>query len=137
MPDVATASTFSPLVAATEAAAGDPAISVEAAVLLVVLVVLGFLGKRLADLGRTVRALEHRLVAGAGNAAPGTAGLSSATDSPVAAGVETEVAVVIAAAVVASLGPSARIVTLSDGGTSLQPWSLEGRRQIFESHHLR
>lgn len=52
--------------------------------------------------------------------------------------IPAEIRVVIAAAVVAALDRSCHIVEITRAtDVRLQAWSLEGRRQIFSSHHLR
>lgn len=124
-----------PIAAAAEA--GEVAISFEAAVLLMVVVVLGFLAKKLADLGRTVRRLENRLAGQAGPAGTGSAvapvpsaAAHAATD------IDNEALVVIAATVAAVWGPTARVVSVGEYHGARQ-WALEGRRQIFASHKIR
>lgn len=48
-----------------------------------------------------------------------------------------DIQAVLAAAVHATLGESARVVAITDGVESTHAWSLEGRRQIFASHQIR
>ena len=58
--------------------------------------------------------------------------------------VSPEIAIVIAAAVAATVGPEARIISVRSIrpgirwlGTFGSPWSIEGRREIYASHRFR
>lgn len=124
-----------PVMAAGDAGAEMSQVSFQTAMLLVIVVVLAFLGKKLADLGRTVRELEERLAASAPRATPASV---VPPHAPVGGDdVDTETAVVIAATVAALWGPSARIVSVGEPRGGVRLWALEGRRQIFASHKIR
>lgn len=66
---------------------------------------------------------------------------SSASPASRADGVPPDILVVIAAAVAATLGPHARLVSVRTVRPApiglLQPWSIEGRREIYASHRFR
>lgn len=120
--------------AAETAAQDHTPVPLQAAILLVLLLVLGFMGIRLVELGRAVRALEERLAAGP--ARRPEAGVAP-VPAPAGHGISEELLVVISAAVVAAYGHSARVVSVGDDSGTIRPWSLEGRRQIFASHAVR
>lgn len=125
-----------PVIAAIEGADAEASqVSFQTAMLLVVVVVLGFMGKKLADLGRTVRDLEDRLAGGTAPSAPASHGAVVSQDA--SADVDTEAAVVIAATVAALWGPSARIISMGEPRAGVRMWAIEGRRQIFASHKIR
>jgi hypothetical protein len=133
-----TLSLVHPVLAAIETGGtAEPQVSLGTAMLCVFLVVLGYMGKRLADLGRSVRALEERLAAasvvatGAHQASGPVAGHHVDSDE------DTETAVVIAATVAALWGPSARVVSFGETYGGARLWAVEGRRQIFASHKIR
>ncbi len=129
---------FHPMIAAIEAGGtAEPQVSLGTAMLCVFLVVLVFMGKKLADLGRAVRALEDKLAASPviGTGRPGAS--SPVAGRPVDTDVDTETAVVIAATAAALWGPSARIVSVGENRGQVRLWALEGRRQIFASHKIR
>jgi len=124
------------------AAAGAPAlesteaaVSVEAALLLVMVVCLAFMAKAIADLSRRVQELTAtRGARGSGRATPGTiAAAARDGDGPDAATVAA-----ITAAVYAACDRPVRIIAV-DEATAGQSrnWALEGRRQIFTSHLVR
>lgn len=129
---------FHPLIAAIEAGGtAEPQVSLGTAMLCVFLVVLVFMGKKLADLGRAVRDLEERLEASS-VVGGGTHGASNPmAGHPVDSEVDTETAVVIAATVAALWGPTARIVSVGEPRGGMKMWAIEGRRQIFASHKIR
>jgi glutaconyl-CoA/methylmalonyl-CoA decarboxylase subunit delta len=114
---------------ATQAAA---VIDFQTALLLLIIVCVGFLAKALADLNRRVRELSD---ARTRSAAPPPRAL----EQPAAEGtIAPQLLAVITAAVVTALDQPARIVAVDElkqaqAGT----WSLEGRRQIFSSHRVR
>lgn len=135
-----------PVLAVADGAGASSLLSGIGAVLLTAaLVALVVMGRRLAALSRTVRALEEKMrgptstdvvrTATAAPAAPAAA--AQAVRSHSEASLSTEIAVVIAAAVAATYGRAARIVSVQEVPGSVRPWSLEGRRQIFASHSVR
>lgn len=67
--------------------------------------------------------------------------MSTPAAIPVTGAVPPDVLVVISAAIAATLGPGARIVSVRTVRTApiglLQPWSVEGRRDIYASHRFR
>ncbi|MBE2214323.1 MAG: hypothetical protein IAE82_10670 [Opitutaceae bacterium] len=140
IPLVAIALVSPVLAAAGGVAAETPQVSFQTAMLLVVVVVLAFLGKKLADLGRAVRDLEERLAARtpAGVSEPGANPVQPVAHAPgEPVDVDTETAVVISATVAALWGPTARIVSVGEPKGGVRLWALEGRRQIFASHKIR
>jgi hypothetical protein len=127
-----------PVIAAIEAGGtAEPQVSLGTAMLCVFLVVLGFMGKKLADLGRSVRALEEKLAASPRVGSGPHGAPSHGAGHPVDSDVDTETAVVIAATVAALWGPSARIVSVGEPRGGMKMWAIEGRRQIFASHKIR
>lgn len=127
------------VMAASEVGAPEaPPVPIQTVILLVMLVMLGFIGKKVVDLGRTVRALEAKLgPAHAQRHAAPPAGLAGAAAPGADGEPSPEVVAVIAAAAISVYGDHVRIVSVSESPSTVRPWSLEGRREIFASHSIR
>ncbi|MBL9194588.1 MAG: hypothetical protein JNJ82_19695 [Opitutaceae bacterium] len=126
-------SLFLALLAVTASPAPTPTLSVSTALLLIAVGLLIFVAKAIADLRAEVQDLRERLTARptatAEHPSPATSAAPEAIDSTLRA--------VIAAAVHTAMADQPyRIVavaqTAHDAG-----WSLEGRRQVFQSHQVR
>lgn len=140
---------FSPSLLAAADSVPMGFVALGAVALTFVLIVLGFMGQKLAQLTRSVRELEAKLEASAARVAPAesVAPRESVPPQPAPAplpasalglsGLPSNVAVVIAAAVAATMGRAARVVAVSEVTGIVRPWSLEGRRQIFASRSPR
>ena len=67
--------------------------------------------------------------------------MSTSAAQPATAAIPADVLVVITAAIAATLGRGARLVSVRTVRTApiglLQPWSIEGRRDIYSSHRFR
>ena len=66
--------------------------------------------------------------------------MSTNEATPAPAGIAPELVAAIAAAIDAVIDMPFRITTISErraDGTLVSLWSIEGRRAIFSSHHLR
>ena len=65
----------------------------------------------------------------------------STTATPAVGHIPPDILVVITAAIAATYGRSARVVSVRTVRTApiglLQPWSVEGRRDIYSSHRFR
>lgn len=102
--------------------------SYQVAGLVVVMLSLGLMAVLVEILGRLLRARPRT------QPAPSV----SATGAAEAAGVPPETLAAIAAAVAVTVKSPHRIVKIQPSSRAwLQAWSLEGRRQIFQSHTLR
>jgi hypothetical protein len=104
-------------------------IDLQTALLVLVAVLLIFVFKALADVRSRLDRLED-----------GPAGFRSAGRRPEQggdAGIPDEIVAVIAASVVATVGGAHRIVALQPVSPEARAWSLEGRRQVFQSHQFR
>jgi Na+-transporting methylmalonyl-CoA/oxaloacetate decarboxylase gamma subunit len=100
--------------------------SYQVAGLVVVMLSLGLMALLVEGIGRLLR-LRHRPPA-----------VTPAVAAPEPAGVPPETLAAIAAAVAVTMQSPHRIVQIRPTGSAwLQAWSLEGRRQIFQSHTLR
>ncbi len=123
------------LASAAPAAGEGSAISVPTAILILVVGGLLFCIKGLLDLQRRVAELES---APPPPAAPGRAPVETAP--PAAAPVEAippEIMAVIATAAHVALKGRVRLVAVTPLSADQQIWSIEGRRQVFQSHILR
>ncbi len=120
------------LLIATEPIGGHPGLlenlAYQTVGIMVVMVSLGILWLCVAALGRLL-ALKTVPVA-----------KSAAVASPVAPGVDEltpELLVVLHATVYEILGPGHEVHSIQLANPFVQAWSVEGRRQIFQSHHTR
>lgn len=101
----------------------------------IVLLALGAIALVLFLLGKVFQSTVPAKKAPA--APPARAATSSAPETaPAAAGVSPETFAIIAAAVYLELPGMSRIVEIRQSPTA-QVWSMEGRRQIFQSHRVR
>jgi hypothetical protein len=126
-------SLFLTFLALTDAPTSTPAISVSTALLLIAVGLLVFVAKAIADLRTEVEDLRERLTARPPSplehASPVTTGPQDEIDSTLRA--------VIAAAVHTTMADQPyRIVAVAQS-THDAGWSLEGRRQVFQSHQVR
>jgi hypothetical protein len=122
------------------APATSSAISIQAALLIIVFGALIFLVNSLAALRARVDELEQRKTLPAvSTAAPQSPPASSSAlvpASPAAEAIPTDTLAVIAAAIHVTLQGQARIIAITPQGED-RAWPLEGRRQIFHSHKVR
>jgi hypothetical protein len=111
-------------------------VSLQTAILVLLVAGVLFCLKALSDLRARIAALEGQASAPSPRAA---AAAPAALPSPAAASGELspEIVAVIAAAVHVTLGSGHRIVGITPSGRDDLVWSLEGRRQIFHSHKVR
>jgi hypothetical protein len=109
-------------------AATAPAVFIDTqtALLLVVVVLLALVLGALADVRRRIGRLE---------AAPAPEPAPAARSA--GARLPGELVAVLAAAAAAAVGRAHRIVAVRAVAPEAQAWSLEGRRQVFQSHHIR
>jgi hypothetical protein len=103
-------------------------IELSTALLMIAIAAAFFALKRVLDLGARIDALEQR--------SPSPPREPQKQDSAPEI-IRPEIAAVIAAAVHLALGPDHRIVEIAPVSVDQTPWSMEGRRQIFESHKVR
>ncbi len=113
---------------------GQPLFGNQWLALLAVLAGVAVLMVAIAGLGRWLAATHPD--------APPRRVASPALPVPSDAGPASEVLAVIAAAVAVTLGSRARVAAVVPVKTTpaldqLQPWSVEGRRQIYSSHQIR
>lgn len=119
---------------------GEATISVQTAVLCIVVVVLALVVKELAVTRRRVAALEEQLAkADTPPASPLNAPAAAApVSSPNANTIDPEVVAAISAAVHLTYGSRHRILSITAPPPEhVQAWSTEGRRQVFQSHRVR
>lgn len=117
-----------------ELTAPTESIDVQTALLLLIAGALVYVAKLLADVRNRLNALEARApartaAAPAAGSAPGMPDAGSATVPP-------QILATIAAAIHATLRVPHRVVAVSPSN-ELRAWSLEGRRQVFQSHQIR
>lgn len=104
-------------------------LSFQSAGLAVVLLSLSLLAMVVAQVGRMLNPRKAAVAKAAPAAAPLPAGES---------GITAETVAVISAAVAVTLHEPHRIVQIQPSSNPwVQAWSAEGRRQIFQSHHVR
>jgi hypothetical protein len=121
--------------AANTGAAEGSAIGVSTALLILVAGGLAFCIKAILDLRRRVADLETGPTPGAARRPETTA---TADAAAVAAGtIPPETLAVLVAAVHVTLSGRARLVAVTPLSPDQQLWSIEGRRQVFQSHILR
>ena len=99
-------------------------VDVRTALLFAILVAMVFCIKIVAEMRQRLLALEAKI-----EEAPAAAEESS-TLTP-------EIVAVISAAIITTVGSNHRIVSVAPIGQEKLAWSLEGRRQVFQSHKLR
>lgn len=137
------------------AAAPPPAeaLPVSTAVLILLTGAVAYCLYALAEVRRQVRRLER--AAERATSLPGPAPVAGTTSAPVAAAMPAatspvapspgparermspQVLAVIAAAVHATLGGRHRVLSIAPAAQPASSWSVEGRREIFTSHHVR
>lgn len=93
---------------------------------LVLSVAVAFCAKRILDLNERIQALESE------KRKP-----DEPKDLAYGKSKHAEIVAAITAAVIASYGNKARIVTVTPSAEKAGSWSLEGRRSIFHSHKVR
>jgi hypothetical protein len=103
--------------------------AVEVSLLCILLVGLYFIGRRVSELERRVGGAPNKSVQRRDSGGPRGASGADEIDSVTLA--------VISAAVYAVLEGQARIVSSTIVDAKPQAWSEEGRRQQFQSHHVR
>lgn len=109
------------------------ALSFQTVGVVIVMGSLGLLALAVVVIGRGLRLAEPKTVPGGDRAADAVLPVP-----PAGEGIPPEIRAVIAAAVVATLDGSYRVVEIKTStDVRLQAWSLEGRRQIFSSHRVR
>ncbi len=129
---------FAPIIsvlASTETAPPPSSISLASAVLGLLVFAVFFLLKSFADLRRRLDELEEQLASPASSRLGATPTTSASPSGH--APIPPETLVVIAAAVHATLGGSFHIVSATPVHDDRHAWSIEGRRQIFQSHKIR
>lgn len=120
------------LTAAAPENASD-AISVEAAVMILLTGGLFYCLKAIADLRRQLERRTHGAAAKPGpavQAVPPSAAAPAAAPAP-------EIVAAIAAAVHCVVGPHHRVRSIVPAPLPAERWSVEGRREVFQSHQLR
>jgi len=107
------------------------AFSYQVAGMIIVIGSLALLAVAVVVIGRLLQLAEPKAV-------PVVSGERVSPEPSAGGDIPPEIRAVIAAAVVASLDGSYRVVEIQTStDVRLQAWSLEGRRQIFSSHRVR
>lgn len=113
--------------ATTQAATASPdSVDMRTALLFVILVVLVFCIKVVTEMRHRLQSLEAKLDSP-----------QEEIPEPTDDGLTPEIVAAITAAVVCSVGADHRIVSLVPVTQEKMAWSLEGRRQVFQSHKVR
>lgn len=115
-------------------APSSEAIEVETALLLLIAGALVYLAKLLADVRSRLTLLENRLKPRTGLQGSSGVPVSNAAAAPEP--IPAHVLATIAAAVHYTLRVPHRLVAIAPS-QEFQAWSLEGRRQVFQSHQIR